>query len=298
MHCRYVATQGQCLGRDGRVHVRYGDDGTILLGDFSVTCIKENNCFVIADSVHAPSLKALCRVIDTFIVNGRASDYSKVTISFVAWATSESPKVDPITWSWHASLPHQLAFGSRTDVPRARRTSCRRVAEGTARGPSLQGRAAPRKDQDSQGRRWVDLGKPTPDPIWGFGRGRAWTPTMPTAPDLAGAFLYGEGIHGYVKPDGHYMDDLWFYDVNAHAWICAWPGTDVKDVGNFKLNADGFVVTPNGQCPPIATLVHGYNMPCYSPDLKKSRRHPRHLVPVQRDHGNDQTSAARKGSKG
>ena len=36
---------------------------------------------------------------------------------------------------------------------------------------------------------------------------------MPHAPDLGGGFLFGEGVHGYTKPDGHYMDDLWFYDV-------------------------------------------------------------------------------------
>src|SRR3712207_7245411 len=43
---------------------------------------------------------------------------------------------------------------------------------------------------------------------------------MPHAPDLGGGFLFGEGVHGYTNPDGRYMDDLWFYDVNAHRWAC------------------------------------------------------------------------------
>jgi predicted PhzF superfamily epimerase YddE/YHI9 len=37
---RYVAAQGQCLGRDGRVFVRYADDGTIWLGGAAVTCVE------------------------------------------------------------------------------------------------------------------------------------------------------------------------------------------------------------------------------------------------------------------
>src|SRR5258708_1450545 len=66
---------------------------------------------------------------------------------------------------------------------------------------------------------WLNLGQPAPDPRWGRARGRSWTSEMPFAPELRGAFLYGEGQHGYAKPDGHYMDDLWLYDINAHRWI-------------------------------------------------------------------------------
>src|SRR5438477_10887150 len=58
---------------------------------------------------------------------------------------------------------------------------------------------------------WLELGAPAADPKWGRARGRSWTSVMPFAPELGGAFLFGEGIHGYSKPDGHYMDDLWFY---------------------------------------------------------------------------------------
>ena len=35
----YLASQGCCVGRDGRVEVRFGDDGTIWLGGHAVTCI-------------------------------------------------------------------------------------------------------------------------------------------------------------------------------------------------------------------------------------------------------------------
>jgi PhzF family phenazine biosynthesis protein len=39
-HSSYVASQGRCLGRDGRVAVRFGDDGTIWLGGHAVTCVE------------------------------------------------------------------------------------------------------------------------------------------------------------------------------------------------------------------------------------------------------------------
>lgn len=79
------------------------------------------------------------------------------------------------------------------------------------------------------------------------------------APELRGAFLYGEGQHGYTKPDGHYMDDLWFYDINAHRWICCYPGAPTKSL-RLQLNADGFEVTPDGELLPVAQQVHGYEM--------------------------------------
>jgi len=36
---QYVASEGRCLGRDGRVEVQYDDTGTIWLGGRAVTCI-------------------------------------------------------------------------------------------------------------------------------------------------------------------------------------------------------------------------------------------------------------------
>src|SRR6516165_10781531 len=62
---------------------------------------------------------------------------------------------------------------------------------------------------------WLELGVPEKDATWGRARGRSWCAALPFAPEVGGAFLLGEGIHGYANPDGHYMDDLWFYDVNA-----------------------------------------------------------------------------------
>src|SRR6195952_2996324 len=76
---------------------------------------------------------------------------------------------------------------------------------------------------------WLNLGAPTADPKWGKARGSAWgAKALILAPDIRGAFLFGEGVHAYVKPDGHIMDDLWFYDINTHAWSCLYPGTNTK----------------------------------------------------------------------
>ena len=36
----YIAGQGRCMGRDGRVEVRFADDGTIWLGGHAVTCVQ------------------------------------------------------------------------------------------------------------------------------------------------------------------------------------------------------------------------------------------------------------------
>ncbi|MCP3029499.1 PhzF family phenazine biosynthesis protein [Halobacillus sp. A5] len=36
----YVASQGSCIGRNGRVEVRFDDDGSILLGGHAVTCVE------------------------------------------------------------------------------------------------------------------------------------------------------------------------------------------------------------------------------------------------------------------
>ncbi|MNY70484.1 hypothetical protein D3C86_2086220 [compost metagenome] len=36
----YVASQGYCVGRNGRVEVRFTDTGKILIGGHAVTCIE------------------------------------------------------------------------------------------------------------------------------------------------------------------------------------------------------------------------------------------------------------------
>jgi hypothetical protein len=123
---------------------------------------------------------------------------------------------------------------------------------------------------------WLSLGPPAPDPVCGSGRGRTWSAKMPYAPDLRGAFLFGEGVHGFVKPDGHYMDDLWFYDLNAHRWICLYPGWNLKKnlerirSGDLAFDGHGFIVDRVGRMqPPAATMVHAYNMVEYDPNRRK-----------------------------
>jgi len=115
---------------------------------------------------------------------------------------------------------------------------------------------------------WLNLGPPAPDPKFGKARGHSWGARMPYAADLRGAFLFGEGIHGYVKPDGHYMDDLWFYDLNAHQWICLYPGADTKNL-NLHLNADGFETDENNHPVPVAQLVHSYENLTYDSDTHR-----------------------------
>jgi hypothetical protein len=115
---------------------------------------------------------------------------------------------------------------------------------------------------------WVDLGSPAPDPKHGKAPGRAWASRMPYAPDLGGAFLFGEGIHGQVLR-GYYMDDLWFYDINQHRWVCVYPGMKVKGgYKEFTINKDGFETNPKGHPVPVASMVHAYNVVTYDTDRK------------------------------
>jgi hypothetical protein len=97
---------------------------------------------------------------------------------------------------------------------------------------------------------------------------------MPFAPDLRGAFVFGEGVHAYTRPDGRYMNDLWCYDVNAHRWVCLYPGIEVKAIAQrirdreLTLNADGLLVEKDGQpLPPL--LIHAYGYLGYDPDRRK-----------------------------
>ncbi|MHC4915887.1 MAG: Kelch repeat-containing protein [Planctomycetota bacterium] len=115
---------------------------------------------------------------------------------------------------------------------------------------------------------WLDLGSPAPDPKWGKARGRSWSPKMVPVPDLRGAFVAGQGVHGFVKPDGHYQDDLFFYDINAHRWVCVYPGADVKNI-SLKVNGEGFEVDKDGQPIPVAWCGHMYQDITYNPDEKK-----------------------------
>ena len=127
---------------------------------------------------------------------------------------------------------------------------------------------------------WLELGPPAADPQWGKARGSAWgAKAFAFAPILRGAFLFGEGVHAYVKPDGHVMDDLWFYDVNAHAWICLYPGTNTKtfnqSVQNKELTIDdeGLLRDQNAQVIPVHTAIHAWGSLAYDSDRNKFAFH-------------------------
>ena len=123
---------------------------------------------------------------------------------------------------------------------------------------------------------WLNLGAPAADPKWGKARGSSWgAKALILAPDKRGAFLFGEGVHGYVKPDGHGMDDLWFYDLNAHAWTCLHPGTDTKTFTQrvkdkeLVIDNDGQLIDTDKQPVPVHTLVHAWGYLAYDSDRKK-----------------------------
>jgi hypothetical protein len=168
-------------------------------------------------------------------------------------------------------IGHTLLIGAALAgpvQPAAGGCGAERASEGPLRGlPSPPGRHI-EKIKNLAGNSWLELGAPAADPRWGRARGRAWTARMPLAPELRGAFLFGEGVHGYTKPDGHYMDDLWFYDINGHRWICCYPGADTRTL-HLHINVDGFEATEDGEPLPVASMAHGYEMTTYDTDRKR-----------------------------
>ena len=121
---------------------------------------------------------------------------------------------------------------------------------------------------------WLELGPPAADAKWGRARGRSWSSNMPAAPNLRGAFVFAEGVHAYTKPDGYYMNDLWFYDINAHRWVCLYPGIEVKTIAQrikdkeLVVDDNGLLVDKSGQpLPPL--LIHAYGNLGYDPERKK-----------------------------
>jgi hypothetical protein len=116
---------------------------------------------------------------------------------------------------------------------------------------------------------WLNLGSPAADPKWGKGRGRAWSSRMAYAPDLKAGFLFAEGVHcWWNKENNRYMDDLFVYDIPAHRWVCAYPGTDVMNV-DLTLDKNGFEADKDGRPVPVGQLGHGYEMLTYDSDLKR-----------------------------
>jgi hypothetical protein len=116
---------------------------------------------------------------------------------------------------------------------------------------------------------WLSLGPPAADPKWGKGRGRSWSARMAYASDLRAAFLFGEGVHAWWNKQNHrYMDDLFVYDIMAHRWICAYPGTDVMNV-KLKLDSNRFEIDGNGRPLPVAQLGHAYEQVTYDTDRKR-----------------------------
>lgn len=116
---------------------------------------------------------------------------------------------------------------------------------------------------------WLELGVPQADPEFGTARGRSWSSLMPPANDLGGAFLKGEGKHGWSDPEtGYYMDDLWFYDLLAHRWICLYPGTNINDPP-LTINDDGFLAHADGRYQVVAPMGHAYNQITYDSDRQR-----------------------------
>lgn len=123
---------------------------------------------------------------------------------------------------------------------------------------------------------WLCLGSPAPDPKWGKMTGRSWGAKMAYGPDVRGAFIVGEGPHAYIKPNGYQDDDVWFYDVHAHRWICIHPGTDTRtftqQVKNGDLKVDpesGQIVDKTRQPIPVHTLIHAWGNLTYDTHEKK-----------------------------
>ncbi|PCJ57662.1 MAG: hypothetical protein COA79_15565 [Planctomycetota bacterium] len=116
---------------------------------------------------------------------------------------------------------------------------------------------------------WVILGQAAACdrfPRKKLARGRAWASKMAYAKKLSGAFFCGTGQHG-ATPEGYYMDDLWFYDANAHKWVCLYPGATKET--QLKLDEHGFEVTLDGKQNPVSYLSHAYSNVTYVSHLNR-----------------------------
>jgi hypothetical protein len=117
---------------------------------------------------------------------------------------------------------------------------------------------------------WLPLGPPAADPEHGVGFGRSWGGrAFALAPDLRGAFFTGEGVHAYVKPDGFAMDDVFFYDIHAHAWIAIHPGNEIATFnqrvadGDLSIDDNGQLEDEHGNPVPLHVLIHAWDFVTY-----------------------------------
>ncbi len=117
---------------------------------------------------------------------------------------------------------------------------------------------------------WLALGPPAADPQFGVALGRSWGGrALVLAPDLRGAFYTGEGVHAYVKPDGHGMDDVFFYDINAHAWIAVHSGNEIATFnqrvmdGDLSIDENGQLQDATGNPVPLHVLIHAWDFLTY-----------------------------------
>jgi hypothetical protein len=115
---------------------------------------------------------------------------------------------------------------------------------------------------------WFDQGSPGPDPKWGKALGRSYSPRMVYLPKQRAGFLAGQGVHGGMKKGGIYQDEVFAYDINAHRWICIYPGSDVTNL-TLRLDRHGFEVNDKGEHVPVAILGHGHHLFTYDSDQNK-----------------------------
>jgi len=109
---------------------------------------------------------------------------------------------------------------------------------------------------------WVDLGHPSPDPVYGYARGRSWTPKMLVTPE--GLCLIGAGRHGAVNQDGFYQDDVSCYIPETHSWVMLDPGTHVSSL-SLGLDENNFETDlTTGEHDLVAQFGHGYNICSYT----------------------------------
>lgn len=162
-----------------------------------------------------------------------------------------------IIWVFFLIINSLLVFG---DEPKNKNPL---VGLPSKEGPHIQ------KIMEMKDNSWLNLGQATACdrfPNKKFANGRAWASKMTFASSLGGSFFCGTGVHGAVD-DGYYMDDLWFYDLNSHKWICLYPGA-TKDT-QLKLDENGFEITLDGNQNPVSYLSHAYSNTTFVEHLNK-----------------------------